>query len=150
MYVYIYDYIPPHSVFTATCFQLRRSCGPWSMMPPVRCQPFHLPHALRLQTKTVGMLSFLRTAGLAADTGNGQQGTGAQFANFVAINDLALCTWLGSVLRMPYCSNGGQSTLVGGMLGRYRRQMKWRISADRSIDRSIDRYTHPRPGKSNE
>ena len=110
MYVYIYDYIPPHSVFTATCFQLRRPCGPWSMMPPVRCQPFHLPHALRLQTKTVGMLSFLRTAGLAADTGNGQQGTGAQFANFVAINDLALCTWLGSVLRMPYCSNGGQSS----------------------------------------
>ena len=73
-------------------------------MPPARCQPFHLPHALRLQTKTVGMLSFLRTAGLAADTGNGQQGTGAQFVNFVAINDLALCTWLGSVLWMPYCS----------------------------------------------
>ena len=144
------DYRTVPAISVAGCFKMRRPCGPWSMMPPARCQPFHLPHALRLQTKTVGMLSFLRTAGLAADTGNGQQGTGAQFVNFVAINNLALCTWLGSVLRMPYCSNGGQSTLVGGMLGRYRRQMEWRISADRSIDRSIDRYTHPRPGKSNE
>ena len=58
-----------------------------------------------------------------------------------------ICRHLGS-RYIAFC--GAIGTLVGEMLGRYRRQMEWRISADRSIGRSIDRYTHPRPWKSNE